>query len=182
MTSSANMPAMCRNPRRPCWRSSTTFSISPASTATPWNCSSAMSISSCTIREAAEGVQDRLADSQVELSIVASPDIGSFRADGQARPADPVQPAVQRHRLFRAGPDRYARRLAPRERNRVQGFRLAGGASRRNCSTRCSTVSSAIRSIRAIAASASACRSCAPLSNCTAARCVSIPRRARARW
>jgi signal transduction histidine kinase len=36
-----------------------------------------------TIREAAEGVQDRLAESHVELSIVAAPDIGSFRADGQ---------------------------------------------------------------------------------------------------
>ena len=36
-----------------------------------------------TIHEAAEGVQDRLAESHVELSIVASPDIGSFRADGQ---------------------------------------------------------------------------------------------------
>ena len=36
-----------------------------------------------TIHEAAEGVQDRLAESHVELSIVASPDIGTFRADGQ---------------------------------------------------------------------------------------------------
>ena len=36
-----------------------------------------------TIREAAEGLQDRLAESHVELSIVADPDIGSFRADGQ---------------------------------------------------------------------------------------------------
>ena len=35
------------------------------------------------IAEAAEGVQDRLAESQVELSIVADPDIGGFRADGQ---------------------------------------------------------------------------------------------------
>jgi signal transduction histidine kinase len=36
-----------------------------------------------TIREAAEGLQDRLAESHVELSIVADPNIGSFRADGQ---------------------------------------------------------------------------------------------------
>jgi signal transduction histidine kinase len=36
-----------------------------------------------TIREAAEGLQDRLAESHVELSIVADPGIGSFRADGQ---------------------------------------------------------------------------------------------------
>jgi signal transduction histidine kinase len=36
-----------------------------------------------TIREAAEGVQDRLAESQVELSLVLSSDIGAFRADGK---------------------------------------------------------------------------------------------------
>ncbi|WP_374545753.1 ATP-binding protein [Rhodoblastus sp.] len=36
-----------------------------------------------TIHEAAEGVQDRLAESHVELSIIAAPDIGGFRADGQ---------------------------------------------------------------------------------------------------
>jgi signal transduction histidine kinase len=36
-----------------------------------------------TIHEATEGLQDRLAESQVELSIVAAPGIGSFRADGQ---------------------------------------------------------------------------------------------------
>jgi len=36
-----------------------------------------------TIHEAAEGVQDRLAESQVELSIVAMDDIGAFRADGK---------------------------------------------------------------------------------------------------
>ncbi|MCI4679741.1 PAS-domain containing protein [Rhodoblastus acidophilus] len=35
------------------------------------------------MREAVEGLQDRLAESHVELSIVAAPDIGSFRADGQ---------------------------------------------------------------------------------------------------
>jgi signal transduction histidine kinase len=35
------------------------------------------------IREAAEGVQDRLADSQVELLIVTTPSIGAFRADAK---------------------------------------------------------------------------------------------------
>jgi signal transduction histidine kinase len=35
------------------------------------------------IREAAEGVQDRLAESQVELSLVMPKDIGGFRADGK---------------------------------------------------------------------------------------------------
>ncbi len=35
------------------------------------------------IGEAAEGLQDRLAESHVELSIVAAPEIGGFRADGQ---------------------------------------------------------------------------------------------------
>ncbi len=36
-----------------------------------------------TIREAAEGVQDRLAESQVELSLIMPPDIGRFSADGK---------------------------------------------------------------------------------------------------
>ncbi len=35
------------------------------------------------IAEAAEGLQDRLAESHVELSIVAAPGIGAFQADGQ---------------------------------------------------------------------------------------------------
>jgi signal transduction histidine kinase len=35
------------------------------------------------IREAVAGVQDRLADSHVELSVVAPRDIGAFRADGK---------------------------------------------------------------------------------------------------
>ena len=35
------------------------------------------------IREAAEGLQDRLAESQVELSLVMPKDIGGFRADGK---------------------------------------------------------------------------------------------------
>ncbi|HUO53944.1 MAG TPA: PAS-domain containing protein [Rhodoblastus sp.] len=35
------------------------------------------------MREAAEGLQDRFVESHVELSLVAAPDIGTFRADGQ---------------------------------------------------------------------------------------------------
>lgn len=36
-----------------------------------------------TIREAAEGLQDRLAESHVEMNIVTTPNIGAFRADGK---------------------------------------------------------------------------------------------------
>ena len=36
-----------------------------------------------TIKAAAEGVQDRLAESDLHLRIVAMDDIGSFRADGK---------------------------------------------------------------------------------------------------
>ena len=53
--------------------------------------------------------------------------------------------------------------------------RIPAPAFRPKPRTRCSTGSRAIPTARGIAARASGCRWCAPLSNCTAARCASIP-------
>ena len=173
MTSSANTPAMCRNPRRPAGDHQRHSRSRHASTATPWNCSSAMSISQRRSARPRKACRTGWRNPQVELSIVATPNIGAFRADakrvrqmlfsllsnaiGFSEPGQTVTLAALRRDseiVFKVS-DQRARHSAGGARQGVRPFRER------------------IRSIRAIAASASACRSSAPLSNCMAARCIS---------
>ncbi len=54
------------------------------------------------MKAAAEGVQDRLSESNIDLRIVATDDVGDVRRRRAAHAAGAVQPALQRDRLLRA--------------------------------------------------------------------------------
>ena len=71
------------NPRPRCSRSSTTFSTSPRSTPARWSFALEEVDVVEAMKAAAEGVQDRLSESKIELRIVATDDVGSLRADGR---------------------------------------------------------------------------------------------------
>ena len=125
-----------------------------------------------TMHAAAEGVQDRLAEFPSRAVHRRQPDIGSFRADGQR--VRQILFNLLSNAIGFSVPGQTVMLAALRAggRDRVQGVTITGAASRRNRSTRCLVVSRAIRSIRAIAASALAFRSCAPSSNCMGASAI----------
>ena len=135
-----------------------------------------------TIEAAAEGIQDRLATDRIELKIDVDPSIGSFTGDERRVVQVLYQSVGQCRRILAAGRD--GRACSARRTEHSVGLhrhRFAARAFRPTSRTRCSTGSRAIPTARGIAAPASACRWCAPSSNCTAARCASIRSSARAR-
>ena len=121
------------------------------------------------MKAAAEGIQDRLAESAIELRIIATDGVGSLRADGRARAPDPVQSSLQRDRLFSSRPDRHAGRHAPGRRDRLQGQRSRARHSARSARSCLRTLRNPYRRLAPPRRSASVCRSSARWSNCTAA-------------
>ena len=122
-----------------------------------------------TMRAAAEGVQDRLAESNLSLRDRRHGRHRRLRRRRQAHPANSVQSSFQRDRLLRARPDD---RLSPRcgaATRSCSRSATRGAAFRPTSSTMFSIASKRIRQARAIAASASASRSSGPSSNCMAA-------------
>ena len=75
------------------------------------------------MKAAAEGVQDRLREANIELRIVATDGVGTLRADGRRRAAGAVQSALQRDRVLGGGPDGDAGGDAAADESRVQGVR-----------------------------------------------------------
>ena len=133
------------------------------------------------IEAAAEGIQDRLATDRIELKVDIDPNIGNFIGDerrvvqvlynllANAVGFSPQDAAV----TISARRTEHQRRSSPSP--------IPAPAFRPTSRTRCSTGSKAIPTARGIAAPASACRWCAPSSNCMAARCASIRSSAKAR-
>ena len=85
-----------------------------------------------TMREAAEGVQDRLVSTGLALDIRAPADIGSFVADGKRLQANPLQPFGQCGELFAGRLDRHVFGRAARRRGGFLGLRQGAGNSARS--------------------------------------------------
>ena len=84
------------------------------------------------MRAAAEGVQDRLADSNLALSVIPMDGIGAFVADGKRIRQILFNLLVQRDRLFRRPANDRSRGAAAGRRDRVQGRPTRGAAFRPN--------------------------------------------------
>ena len=123
------------------------------------------------MKAAAEGIQDRLTEFGDRIANHRHRRGRQLARRRAAGAPDSVQSAVQRDRLFVARPDRHRWRRCAAATRLCSRSAIAGGAFPRICSTGFSNGSRAIPSARATAASASACRSCARWSNCTAAGC-----------
>jgi len=132
------------------------------------------------MKAAAEGVQDRLSDSKIELRIVATDDVGSLRADGR-RIRQVLFNLLSNAIGFSAAGQTVTLAAMRRGDEIVFKSATAAAASRPKCSTASSTASRAIPAARAIAAPASACRSSGRWSSCTAAGFRSTRSTARAR-
>ena len=134
-----------------------------------------------TIEAAAEGIQDRLATDRITLKVEVDPNIGSFIGD-ERRVVQVLYNLLANAVGFSpqdatVGHQRAAHR-AQRGLHRDR-FRTRHSARRQGQGVR--LVREPFATARGIAAPASACRWCAPLSNCMAARCASIRSSARAR-
>ncbi len=166
---------------RRCSPSSTTFSISPRSTPAPWSCELDDVDVADAMKAAAEGVQDRLREASIELRIVATDGVGRLRADGRRVRQVLFNLSLQRHRLLGGRADGDAGGDAAAEPRSCSRSATAAAAFPPRCWSECSTGSKPSTPAPAIAAPASACRSCGRWSNCTAAASLSIPRQGRAR-
>ena len=120
------------------------------------------------MKAAAEGVQDRLSESRIDLRIVATDGVGLLRADGRRVRQVLFNLLSNAIGFSEAGPDGDLGCDAPRRRGRVQGVAIAVAASLPKCWSACSIASRAKPAARAIAGQAWGCRSCARWSNCTA--------------
>ena len=119
---------------------------------------------------AAEGVQDRIAEQGILLDVRAAPDIGSFMADERRVRQILFNLLSNAVELLAGGRDRAADRGAARRGGGVRDHGPRARASRTRSARRCSTASRATRSVPAIAAPGSACRSCVPSSSCMVVR------------
>ena len=122
------------------------------------------------VEAAAEGVRGRLAEQGITARHARRARYRQLHGGRAARAADPVQPSVQCGELLAGGRDRAADRGAARRGGGVLRSRIAGPAFRTRSARRCSTGSRAMRSVPAIAAPGSACRSCVPSSSCMVVR------------
>ncbi len=121
-----------------------------------------------TMRAAAEGVQDRLAESNLSLRVIAMDGIGAFVADGKR--IRQILFNLLSNAIGFSAPGR--RSISPRcgaATRSCSRSATRGAAFRPKSSTIFSIASKPIRQVRATAASALAFRSSGPSSNCMAA-------------